>query len=768
VKIRTPHRSAPPTGSRIARARQRGQGLVMFVGAIVFFIGFLAIVVDVTWYWMNTLKVQRAADAAALAGAVKLPDFPSQAQTLAFQEATKNGYTTGVKGATVTAAQNPSRDIQLDTSVTAPVNTFFMHLFGINTITASRRAAAEYVLPVPMGSPLNYFGVYGSLRTPTGYTQDATDPRYPGNAPTTVWTNPSYAFQDETIPLYATVTNFTSQQQFGGFGLTGGGVIPANVRTSAGALINGAIQLQVRARAMVTGCSIGADLSWNGGTTWTTSGTTPANPTKKATLTTVDSLVTLGPATAPATSSAGDATNWWGHSWTYNDFSDASFRIRLQAQGGTGCTTGTTIYVDSVTVIVTYQIPDPNVAGPSKEVLGPQGAWAGILAQGSDKANGDPYATKKDGSGTNTEYSPTTYYDYAVEMQPGTTNGKVSIFDPAFCATAGPSSNAFGYGMGDHYYNPSSSTANTVNTYFDLYVDSQYTPYDLSDDPWVAGNTGSSSSSAYHLFTGMKAYDSSMWDSSNSVPSGSPTDCKKGTITNPTNPLYWHNRWWTLATGLAGPGGSQPLVYRIRVRSTDPANASLGSTTDALNNFSIFATIPGKTCPGDAGCPRVYGLGSMVAFSPLPSSAATVMYLAQIGTAYAGKTMKVTLYDPGDTGSLSASLRFMKPTSSGYTAATFSYTAKKVAANGASCDTRSGTNVTSVQTNNGGTSYYNGCWLTINIPLASTYVAATPAGEPGPGWWKIEYTMGSGSTAASDLTTWKTQMVGNPVHLVVP
>ena len=60
--------------------------------------------------------------------------------------------------------QNPTRDIQLDTSVSAPVPTFFMRLFGINSIQATRKAAAEYVLPVPMGSPLNYFGAFGDLR----------------------------------------------------------------------------------------------------------------------------------------------------------------------------------------------------------------------------------------------------------------------------------------------------------------------------------------------------------------------------------------------------------------------------------------------------------------------------------------------------------------------------------------------------------------------------------------------------------------------------
>ncbi len=37
------------------------------------------------------------------------------------------------------------------------------------------------------------------------------------------------------------------------------------------------------------------------------------------------------------------------------------------------------------------------------------------------------------------------------------------------------------------------------------------------------------------------------------------------------------------------------------------------------------------------------------------------------------------------------------------------------------------------------------------------------------GWWKIKYTMGgSTSSYSTDLTTWKVQIIGNPVHLVVP
>ena len=67
-------RPAGTTTTEQRHARSRGQVLVIYAGAIVFFIGLMAIVIDITWYWTNSLKVQRAADAAALAGAVQLPD----------------------------------------------------------------------------------------------------------------------------------------------------------------------------------------------------------------------------------------------------------------------------------------------------------------------------------------------------------------------------------------------------------------------------------------------------------------------------------------------------------------------------------------------------------------------------------------------------------------------------------------------------------------------------------------------------------------------
>ena len=69
---------------------------------------------------------------------------------------------------------------------------------------------------------------------------------------------------------------------------------------------------------------------------------------------------------------------------------------------------------------------------------------------------------------------------------------------------------------------------------------------------------------------------------------------------------------------------------------------------------------------------------------------------------------------------------------------------------------------TTITATSGGTQYFQGCWLTIDIALPRTYVAEQD------GWWKIQYNVGGTSGAAFDLTTWEVQIKGNPVHLVLP
>ena len=64
----------------------------------------------------------------------------------------------------VTPRQDPNNPRRLIVTIDAPVGTFFARVLGINSFPASRTSEADYVLPVPMGSPLNYYGI-GCLDT---------------------------------------------------------------------------------------------------------------------------------------------------------------------------------------------------------------------------------------------------------------------------------------------------------------------------------------------------------------------------------------------------------------------------------------------------------------------------------------------------------------------------------------------------------------------------------------------------------------------------
>lgn len=102
----------------------------------------------------------------------------------------------------------------------------------------------------------------------------------------------------------------------------------ANLGVAGGVTIDG-VEVRIEVSGTTAAGTIGVQLSWDGGTSWTSSKSTP-------TLTTSDVVVTLG---GPA--------DIWGRTWTVNDFSNANFRIRL-----TGAPNSNTVRVDEIQVRV--------------------------------------------------------------------------------------------------------------------------------------------------------------------------------------------------------------------------------------------------------------------------------------------------------------------------------------------------------------------------------------------------------------------------------
>ena len=112
--------------------------------------------IDVAHWWFVGQKEQRAADAAALAGSIYMPNDLPSAQAIALKVSAQNGYKNGVN-ATVTATQEPQPS-RIRVTVSTTITNFFAGLVGYNTQTITRDAVADFQGPVPMGSPTSKLG----------------------------------------------------------------------------------------------------------------------------------------------------------------------------------------------------------------------------------------------------------------------------------------------------------------------------------------------------------------------------------------------------------------------------------------------------------------------------------------------------------------------------------------------------------------------------------------------------------------------------------
>jgi len=146
---------------------ERGATLVLSAMVLVVVIGMAGFAVDLGWLFLKSTETQKAAESAALAGVVHMPNPSStpwgpgaEAFDTAIDVASRNGYTSGVSPNEVVGKPN-----QLNVSVSTTVPTFFMKVFGISDVSFTRDATAEQLPPLKIGSDESYLG---------------TDPTIPG------------------------------------------------------------------------------------------------------------------------------------------------------------------------------------------------------------------------------------------------------------------------------------------------------------------------------------------------------------------------------------------------------------------------------------------------------------------------------------------------------------------------------------------------------------------------------------------------------------
>jgi hypothetical protein len=167
---------ATRTGASSGRPRardERGVVIVWLAVTLVLLLGVTALGVDVAYWQVTKNREQRAADAAALAGAVSFPGDGTAANAAAGSLAQSNGYGSGAP-ATATPADSsctlaPGSDTAIcggagdqtyryKVTVLRRVQNFFGGVFGIKDTTVRASAQAEYLKPLTMGSPSNQFG----------------------------------------------------------------------------------------------------------------------------------------------------------------------------------------------------------------------------------------------------------------------------------------------------------------------------------------------------------------------------------------------------------------------------------------------------------------------------------------------------------------------------------------------------------------------------------------------------------------------------------
>lgn len=324
-----------------------------------------------------------------------------------------------------------------------------------------------------------------------------------------------------------------------------------------------------------------------------------------------------------------------------------------------------------------------------------------------DKIQGDPFAVSNISAtcsgAANTQFraSPKNQYEYYIELPAGRTQSVVvSIWSPA-----DPSKDAADPGG-------TTSSSNVTLTFNLQTADS--TPLDDSDNP-VTSCTGSGESNP-------RTY----------------------TAVDNDATLLGRAGWSTFCTiPSTAPAGK----YILGVRNKQPETGTMG-----LNAYSIMASYNGAgvTCDGrtDTTCPKIYGKSWISIYANATGSQAK-FFLAEIGPQHAGKTVKITLFDPGEGGD---NIRLIKPDGS-YA----SFTAQDMGTDGNS----PGTLISSSSALDVTASKYNGKFVELTTVLPLNYNALGYSDY----WWKVEYNFAGGSTKVTDRTTWGVRVIGDPVHL---
>src|SRR5262249_39785795 len=126
-----------------------GQTFVLVAGSIVVLLAAVSLATDVGLHYYTWEKLQKAADAGALAGATWLPDNPTQAIATAKTIAEDNGVT----ASEVTSSSVPNDDSSITLQIQRTTPYYFARVLGLTntTIKVTAQAAPQTQPGCPTG-----------------------------------------------------------------------------------------------------------------------------------------------------------------------------------------------------------------------------------------------------------------------------------------------------------------------------------------------------------------------------------------------------------------------------------------------------------------------------------------------------------------------------------------------------------------------------------------------------------------------------------------
>ena len=134
------------------RNREAGQAIASVALGLVVLTGIVGLAIDMGYLRYEKRRMQSAADSAAIAGASELAYASGNYVTAAKNDSKANGFEDGVNGVTVTSSNPPvdapfssvaNANSYVEVKVQQAAPTFFMRVFGVNTVNVSATAVAE-------------------------------------------------------------------------------------------------------------------------------------------------------------------------------------------------------------------------------------------------------------------------------------------------------------------------------------------------------------------------------------------------------------------------------------------------------------------------------------------------------------------------------------------------------------------------------------------------------------------------------------------------